>query len=420
MGRSRRTEPSQTPRGSQQHPSQGLMDPFLQPTSGAGGETAGPASTPPSPASSSGAEHSSLDRIGEEIRSIAASMATKTDLLTLTTTIQDALRAEMAGIRTEVTAHGTRIEALETAMETQSSRISSTDLAITRQGDMLLDMRRHLEDLDNRGRRCNIRVRGVPETAGGENATEVLSGLFKMLLQEEAPECFEFERAHRAARPRSIEDGPRDLICCLHSFPVKELIMRKARERPEWTYRNSQVSLYNDLSPLTLEARRALKPVTTALRDRHIDYKWGFPFALLARHQDSWISARWPAEIPRFLETLDLPPIQITNWVLGPAGQGPRPQRAPRRRRDGSPQRRPPRRRMEQGGQDDLTSLSPPPSPTVRDTIVCMPSHREAPSLYAVSYAHGMKIYRKWERDDQCSVPTDATKEGIKVFWSNR
>ncbi|CAH2327817.1 Hypothetical predicted protein, partial [Pelobates cultripes] len=255
--------PSQTPRGSQQHPSQGLMDPFLQPTSGAGGETAGPASTPPSPASSSGAEHSSLDRIGEEIRSIAASMATKTDLLTLTTTIQDAL---------------------------------------------------HLEDLDNRGRRCNIRVRGVPETAGGENATEVLSGLFKMLLQEEAPECFEFERAHRAARPRSIEDGPRDLICCLHSFPVKELIMRKARERPEWTYRNSQVSLYNDLSPLTLEARRALKPVTTALRDRHIDYKWGFPFALLARHQDSWISARWPAEIPRFLETLDLPPIQITNW----------------------------------------------------------------------------------------------------------
>ncbi|CAH2305817.1 Hypothetical predicted protein, partial [Pelobates cultripes] len=157
MGRSRRTEPSQTPRGSQQHPSQGLMDPFLQPTSGAGGETAGPASTPPSPASSSGAEHSSLDRIGEEIRSIAASMATKTDLLTLTTTIQDALRAEMAGIRTEVTAHGTCIEALETAMETQSSRISSTDLAITRQGDMLLDMRRHLEDLDNRGRRCNIR-----------------------------------------------------------------------------------------------------------------------------------------------------------------------------------------------------------------------------------------------------------------------
>ncbi|CAH2306508.1 Hypothetical predicted protein [Pelobates cultripes] len=298
-----------------------------------------------------GTEHSALDRISEELRSIAASMATKTDLLTLTTTIQDALRAEMAGIRADVTAQGSRIEALEHSTEAQSNRISATDVAVSRQGEMLLDMRRHLEDLDNRGRRCNIRVRGVPEAEGEEDAEEVLTGLFNMLLQEEAPHQFEFERAHRATRPRLPEDGPRDLICCLHSFPVKDSIMKRARERPEWTYRNAQVSLYNDLSPLTLTARRALRPVTTALRDRHVNYKWGFPFALMARHQDGWISARWPAEIPRFLETLGIPPIPVTNWVLGPVGQVPRPQRAPRRRREGSPPRQLPRRRMDPGGQ---------------------------------------------------------------------
>ncbi|CAH2293834.1 Hypothetical predicted protein [Pelobates cultripes] len=162
-------EPPQTPRGSQQNQPQGPMDSFLQPTPGSGGELVGPRSAPPSPASSTGREHSTLDRISEELRSIAASMATKTDLLTLTTTIQDALRAEMAGIRTEVTAQGSRIEVLEHSVEAQSNRISATDMAVSRQGDMLLDVRRHLEDLDNRGRRCNIRVRGVPETGGEEN-----------------------------------------------------------------------------------------------------------------------------------------------------------------------------------------------------------------------------------------------------------
>ncbi|CAH2283720.1 Hypothetical predicted protein [Pelobates cultripes] len=69
------------------------MDEFLQTPADTRGEARGPkmASTP----SASGAPSTStLDGIGEEIRTIAASTATKADLLLLTTTIQDALRAE--------------------------------------------------------------------------------------------------------------------------------------------------------------------------------------------------------------------------------------------------------------------------------------------------------------------------------------
>ncbi|CAH2223861.1 Hypothetical predicted protein [Pelobates cultripes] len=163
---------------------------------------------------------------------MAAAMATNADLLTLTTTIQDALRAEMAGIHTEVATHTGRIQALEHSSETQSARHTATDNAIARQGELILHMRRHLEDLDNRGLRCNIRLRGIQEAERGENAEEVLRGLFRLVLQADAPQKIEFERAHRALRPRSLEDGPRDMICCLHSFPVKDAIMRSSLHGP--------------------------------------------------------------------------------------------------------------------------------------------------------------------------------------------
>ncbi|CAH2281613.1 Hypothetical predicted protein [Pelobates cultripes] len=98
------------------------------------------------------------------------------------------------------------------------------------------------------------------------------------------------------------------MICCLHSFPINDAIMQKARE-------GAQVSLFNNLSPYTLDARRALRTVTVALRDRNIAYKWGYPFALLTRHQDTWIAARWPEEVPHFLEELNLPPTPVANWA---------------------------------------------------------------------------------------------------------
>ncbi|CAH2285580.1 Hypothetical predicted protein [Pelobates cultripes] len=117
---------------------------------------------------------------------MAASMATKADLLVLTTTIQDALRAEMAGIRTEVASQGSRLQELEHSHAAQTTRLATTDTALTRQGDLLLQLRRSVEDLDNRGRRNNIRVCGMPETDGEEDIEESLTPLFCWIMPEDA------------------------------------------------------------------------------------------------------------------------------------------------------------------------------------------------------------------------------------------
>ncbi|CAH2251668.1 Hypothetical predicted protein, partial [Pelobates cultripes] len=160
-----------------------------------------------------------LSRIESSLRDLTASAVTKSDLQAITTAIQETLRTEIAGIRTELTSQAGRITAVEEASEALTARVAATDTAVARQGEMLLSVRRHLEDVDNRGRRCNIRVRGVPEAEGPEDAVAILTELFCSLLQPSPPTEIEFERAHRALRPRTVEEGPRDLICCLHSFP---------------------------------------------------------------------------------------------------------------------------------------------------------------------------------------------------------
>ncbi|CAH2325623.1 Hypothetical predicted protein [Pelobates cultripes] len=281
--------------------------------------------------SPAGSEKSALEKIGDELRSMAANMVTKANLHTLTATIQDTLRAEMAGIRAEVATLVGRMAVVQETTEALEVKLTTTDTAVTRQGALLLAMRRHLEDLNNRGRRYNIRVRGVPETDRDENAGEVLAELFQAILHMDTPQQIEFERAHRALRPRSLEEGPRDLICCLHSFPVKDAIMKKARERPTWPYRGAQVSLYNDLFSITLEARRALRPVTSALRNNNVTYKWGLPFALTQKRMDL------PAVARRSTRIHGREPTPVPNWILDPQGPPPRPQRAPRRRNRRNP-----------------------------------------------------------------------------------
>ncbi|CAH2277495.1 Hypothetical predicted protein [Pelobates cultripes] len=217
-------------------------------------------------------------------------------------------------------------------------------LATTRQGNLLLDLHRQVEDLDNRGRRNNIRVRGLPE-AEGESPQEILTGLFTHLLGEAAPEDFGIVRAHRALRAPRRDGLPRDLICALVSFPLKEELMKAARSRPDLSYMDSPVSLFQDLSQTTLDARRALRPLTRLLQERRIPYKWGFPFSLQARVDNMWHVLKWPNDIPRFLRNAGLPHVTIPNWILeGPPARavGPsemahnlHPDQEPHRRRGG-------------------------------------------------------------------------------------
>ncbi|CAH2275139.1 Hypothetical predicted protein [Pelobates cultripes] len=256
-----------------------------------------------------------LAQMSVDLAAISANMLTRGDKTALVSELRTVIREEIAAVRRDLTALEQRVDELEEHRLHATHHQQAADLATARQGNILLEMRRQVEDLDNRGRRNNIRVRGLPES-DDESPRELLTGLFVQLLGEDAPPEIPMERAHRALRGPRSDGQPRDMICCLTSFQQKDAIMRAARAQRSIAYMDSQVMLFQDLSSLTLDARRALKPLTTMLQEKRIPYKWGFPFSLQAKIDNRWHTLRWPNDVPRFLQSTGLPHVHVQNWIL--------------------------------------------------------------------------------------------------------
>lgn len=90
----------------------------------------------------------------------------------------------------------------------------------------LIAVNRHLEDLGNRGRRHNLRVKGVPETVSTDKITPALTSIFNNLLERPVDTLIESEHDHN-------------------------------------------IALYQDLSLITLGNRRALRPLLEKLKEKN-------------------------------------------------------------------------------------------------------------------------------------------------------
>ncbi|PIO30791.1 hypothetical protein AB205_0124000 [Aquarana catesbeiana] len=123
------------------------------------------------------------------------------------------------------------------------------------------------------------------------------------------------DRAHRALRPKSATSKPRDIICRISSYPLKEIV-RQARLARKVTFADVQIQLYPDLSWITLQKRRLFQPLLHTLQDENIPYRWGFPFSLTAKRQCKSAALRYPEDLAAFCDTLEIPAPQLPVWDL--------------------------------------------------------------------------------------------------------
>lgn len=131
--------------------------------------------------------------------------------------------------------------------------------------------------------------------------------VFNSLLERQEDSDIEFVRAHRALRARGPDTAPpRDIICRLQNYPLKEDIMRKARRNEHNVFNGANIMFYQDLSQITLKNRWALRPLLDKLRKRPLRYTWRFPFALVVTNAGKQYILRLPTDLPDFCEALVL------------------------------------------------------------------------------------------------------------------
>ena len=141
--------------------------------------------------------------------------------------------------------------------------------------------RRQLDDIENRLRRNNIRVVGLPEQCEGGHPIRFLEEWFREIFGESAfSSLFGIERAHRVPF-RALKDGhPRPLLLKLLNYNDKVTLLQKAREKGEIYYRGSRISLYPDFSPELSKRRAEFTPVKRNLLKSNITYALLYPARL--------------------------------------------------------------------------------------------------------------------------------------------
>lgn len=230
-------------------------------------------------------------------------------------TLTAALTAAITDLRIDIQSIAGRVQEVEKTTTTHSTVLRRTCQVLDTHTLQLRDLNRHIEDLDNRGRRHNLRVRGLPEAIEADRLHIEVTRLFNHLLEKPPTTHIGMERIHRALRPRGREsDPPRDVICNIIDYQLKEEILRKARNTPQISHDGADIRLFQDLSTITLQRRRELRPLLAVLRTKGIPYRWKFPFCLSASSQGRSALLRVPEDLRYFCETLDIPFTEVPEW----------------------------------------------------------------------------------------------------------
>ncbi|KAM4031907.1 uncharacterized protein ACNLHF_019289 [Anomaloglossus baeobatrachus] len=227
-----------------------------------------------------------------------------------------AVKEEIADLRNDVKAAHDRIQTLENNSEqilVHATKV--TEILIENQKDQFLQ-RTHIDDLENRSRRNNLRVKGLPESIPDKDIFITLTKIFNNIIWKNDDNDLKIERAHRVFRSRQLRsDRPRDILCCFQNFKTKEDIYQKARDTEKIEYEGNEIQIYQDLTKLTLDLRRQLQPLTKALRNKSINYRWLFLFGLAIPINNQTLIIRTPDYLPPALKKLHLMDLHVPDWT---------------------------------------------------------------------------------------------------------
>lgn len=150
---------------------------------------------------------------------------------------------------------------------------------------------------------------------GDEDLLPSIWGIFSGLLGQAADHPLKIDRVHRALCPCNLSsDIPHNVICRVHYYEEKELIMKKARDDASLDFDGVTLSFFPDLARETLEHRRALPPLTEKLRAASINYRWGFPAALKAKRDGKTAILWFPEDLEKFCMDVNISPLELPGW----------------------------------------------------------------------------------------------------------
>ena len=162
------------------------------------------------------------------------------------------------------------------------------------------------EDLENRSRRSNLHLIGLPEDTEGKDAEAFLERWLPDVLGAEIfPSQVRIERAHRVPsgplKSSNPDALPRPLIMKFLNFKDKVRVMKAVQEKGKILHENKQVRFFSDFSAEVQRQRKAYDAVKQQLREEGIRYGLQFPAKLRITHGGKNMTFDTPQDVVTFL-----------------------------------------------------------------------------------------------------------------------
>lgn len=137
------------------------------------------------------------------------------------------------------------------------------------------------DDMENRLRRNNIRVYGIPEEAEGKEMVPFMVEFFRTTLTLKDDLEIKLERAHRAIAPKpKTKASTRSIIVRFLDFSVKQAVLQQAWKQRDITFQGQKVYFDQDYSPDVQRKRKQVREVIKRLREKNIKAQSAYPAQL--------------------------------------------------------------------------------------------------------------------------------------------
>ncbi|KAE8281769.1 hypothetical protein D5F01_LYC19152 [Larimichthys crocea] len=196
-----------------------------------------------------------------------------------------------------------RISALEDATDLVDGKIEALE-------KMVCELSERADDLENRGRRKNIRIVGLPEEAEGDDPTRFFETWLPQLLHIETKSGrVKLERAHRSLAPKPpTTQRPRPVLVRFHNYQDKQHVMNAAwevgRKNQALKHEDATVMIFQDFSASVLRRRKGYDAVKKQLRALGTDYRLIYPASLRVTCHGSTKVFHVPAAVEKYAQSL--------------------------------------------------------------------------------------------------------------------
>ncbi|RXN27912.1 LINE-1 type transposase domain-containing 1 [Labeo rohita] len=202
-------------------------------------------------------------------------------------------------------------KALQGRMDSMNANMRSAKQELNTHQQEIINLRDKIVEMEDRSRKCNVRLVGLPESAEGENAVQFLQeNLPKWIPSLQVGGKIEIQRAHRIYGGRDKANRPRTLIFRLLRYQDRERILDGARApQSEIIHGSSKLLFFPDFSNETALKRRSFDSVRRKLADRGLRPFLIYPVTLKVKFNGTLHHFKNAEDAGKFLLELDHAPL---------------------------------------------------------------------------------------------------------------